>query len=138
MGIEGLDLDRKAAPARPSSDGPRDVRVTCGHIQDPDRGGQVGEKGSQMIQDKARAPQPAVDPGEIFQGARQLVGVRAGQVDQLSGTEEAGRRSHHRRRAPSAAKPGPRAIMTPQSPACGCAVWKSWCRTKRTVAEDMF
>src|SRR5215813_6907708 len=40
------------------------------------------------------------------------------------------------RSAPSAAKPGPRAIMTAQSPGCGCPCSSTSFSTNRTVADD--
>jgi len=70
------------------------------------------------------------------------VGERGGEVGRRHAAVEvlarARRPAHHQRSStPSAAKPGPRPIMSPQSPGTGWSRRKRRSRTNRIVADDM-
>jgi len=93
--VHGLDLDRKAVPARPEDDGARDIGAPSGHIEDPDRLREPLDQPREALEHNAMAPEEPVHALEVAKARFQLPGVLPRKLHQLGDAREPRRRFTH-------------------------------------------
>jgi len=138
VALDDHDPNRPTAPPRPLGQPHRERRGATADVDDAQRSllRDARRQATDLSQAQRVTAEPRVEAVDVAERRRQVGGADV-TVEDLQRAFGAAQAHHHRRSAPSAAKPGPRATITPQSPGTG-ASWRSVsASTNRIVADDM-
>ena len=120
VALDDHDSNRPTAPPRPLGQPHRERRGAAADVDDAQRAlpRDARRQATDLAQAQRVAAEPRVEAVDVAERRREVGGADV-TVQDLQ--RAFGPAHHHRSSAPSAAKPGPRAIITPQSPGIGAS-----------------